>query len=252
MLWLVLRNALPALKVDLFTTPTAGVAGGLENAILGTLLVVGLSLAFSVPVGVLGGVYLAEFDRGGPFGQICRLGVDLLVGVPSIVVGYFGYVTMVLGLGLGFSALAGGVALAVIALPYITRATELALRRVPVELREGSRALGASEATTLWRVTLRTALPGILTGVLLATAISLGETAPLIYTAGWSNFPPSALTHSPVGYLTYVIWTFIEEPFASAHALAYAAAFLLMVFILLVSVVARRLFGRSTLFGGRT
>lgn len=251
MLWLVAKNALPALSPALFTTPTTGVAGGLENAILGTVLLVALALAVAVPLGVLGGVYLAEYDAGGFFGHLARFATDLLAGVPSIVLGYFGFVTFVLLFGWGFSALAGGITLAVIAVPYIMRATEAALVRVPTELREASRALGATETTTLFRVTLRTAFPGVLTGILLATAIALGETAPLIYTAGWSNYDPTRLVHEPVGYLTYVIWTYIDQPFASAHALAYAAAFLLLVFILLVSVVARRVFGRSTLVAGR-
>lgn len=242
---MVAAKAIPALHPDIFTTVTTGVAGGLQNAILGTLLLVGLATVASVALGVLGGVYVREF--GGRLAGTVRMAADVMAGVPSIVIGYFGYATMVTWLGWGFSALAGGFALAIIMLPYVLRATDLALGRVPEELRDASLALGAPEMTTLRRVAMRSALPGIVTGVLLAVGIAVGETAPLLYTAAWSNYNPSvALTHSPVGYLTYVVWTFIQEPFSSAHALAYAAAFLLMVFVLLLNVAVRRILVRET------
>ncbi len=238
-------RALPSMGSYLFTQPVSGNGGGLENAILGTLLLVGLGMLIAGPLGILGGIYLAEFGRVGPFGQAVRFTTDVLAGVPSIVIGYFGYVTLVVGLGWKFSALAGAIALALMALPYVTRATELAFRSLPDELREASMALGADEVTTVFRVLWRPALPGLITGVLLAISIGLGETAPLIYTAGWSVFLPTGqLIGSPVGYLTYVIWTFINNPFAASHALAYAAAFLLILFILVLNVVVRRLVGR--------
>lgn len=240
-------RALPSMGSYLFTQPVSGNGGGLENAILGTLLLVGLGILIAGPLGILGGIYLAEFGRTGPFGQAVRFTTDVLAGVPSIVIGYFGYVTLVVGLGWKFSALAGAIALALMALPYVTRATELAFRSLPDELREASMALGADEATTVFRVLWRPALPGLVTGVLLAISIGLGETAPLIYTAGWSVFLPTGqLIGSPVGYLTYVIWTFINNPFAASHALAYAAAFLLILFILVLNVVVRRLVGRMS------
>ena len=240
-------RALPSMGSYLFTQPVSGNGGGLENAILGTLLLVGLGILIAGPLGILGGIYLAEFGRTGPLGQAVRFTTDVLAGVPSIVIGYFGYVTLVVGLGWKFSALAGAIALALMALPYVTRATELAFRSLPDELREASMALGADEATTVFRVLWRPALPGLVTGVLLAISIGLGETAPLIYTAGWSVFLPTGqLIGSPVGYLTYVIWTFINNPFAASHALAYAAAFLLILFILVLNVVVRRLVGRMS------
>ncbi|MHB1980453.1 MAG: phosphate ABC transporter permease PstA [Sulfobacillus sp.] len=238
-------RAIPSMGSYLFTQPVQGNAGGLENAILGTLLLVSLGIAIAAPLGIFGGIYLAEFGRTGPFGQAVRFTTDVLAGVPSIVIGYFGYVTLVVGLGWKFSALAGAIALAMMALPYIMRATELAFRSLPDDLREASLALGAGEVTTVFRVLWRPAMPGLITGVLLAVSIGLGETAPLIYTAGWSVFLPTGqLIGSPVGYLTYVIWTFINNPFAASHALAYAAAFLLILFILVVNVVVRRLVGR--------
>jgi phosphate transport system permease protein len=156
------------------------------------------------------------------------------------VVGYFLYVALVEDLGWGFSLIAGAFALAIIMLPYVVRSADLALSAVPRELREGAVALGSREATVFFRVALPWAAPGALTGLLVATGIALGETAPLIYTAGWSNYMPSlAPTHSPVGYLTYVVWTFISQPFAQSHQLAYAAAALLMIFIFVTNLVSR-------------
>lgn len=246
MLWLVVSHAWPALSIGLFTQVTVGTGGGLANAIVGTFYVVGLGILIAGPLGILAGVYVGEVDPGGRFAQVVRFTTDVMAGVPSIVIGYFGYITMVLGLGWGYSTLAGAIALALIGLPYVVRSTETALVKVPRGMREASLALGAGQATTIWRVTLREALPGVATGVLLALSIAIGETAPLLYTAGWSSYMPSwQLTHAQIGYLTYVVWTYINEPFASANALAYAAGFLLLVLIVLVNVVARRLVSRT-------
>jgi len=248
MLWLVVSHALPALNLKLFTQVTVGNGGGLANAIVGTFYVVGLGILIAGPLGILAGVYCAEVNPNGAFTNFVRLTTDVMAGVPSIVIGYFGYITMVLGLGWGFSTLAGSIALALIGIPYVVRSTETALSKVPRGMREASLALGASQTTTIWRVTLREAVPGVVTGVLLALSIAIGETAPLLYTASWSNYMPSwHLTHAPIGYLTYVVWTFINEPFASANALAYAAGLLLLVLIVVVNLVARRLVARSRL-----
>jgi phosphate transport system permease protein len=236
---LVVRSAVPALHWRLFTTVTQGTAGGLANAIAGSALLVGLGVALAVPVGVLGGLFAAEVCSG-PFVRLVRLSADVLAGVPSIAVGYFGFVALVQGLGWGFSALAGGVALAIIMLPYVLRTTDYAASAVPAALREAAAALGVDRVTTARLLVLRAALPDIATGVLLGTGVALGETAPLIYTASWSNFLPAPrLVHSPVGYLTYVVWTYISQPFAEANALAYAAAFLLLVAVLGLQVLGR-------------
>jgi phosphate transport system permease protein len=240
--WFVASQALPALRPSVFVTVTSGVAGGLANAICGTLLLVALAVVLVSVIGMGTGVWLAEYARGAPRSFV-RLLVDVLAGVPSIVVGYFGYVLLVKELGWGFSLAAGAVALTIIMLPYVVRGTDLGLEAVPRELREGAFALGATETTVLRTIAWPYALPGVLTMLLLAAGIALGETAPLIYTAGWSNFMPvPALMHSPVPYLTYVIWTFISQPFAASHALAYAAALTLMSMIVVTNVLARAFF----------
>lgn len=156
------------------------------------------------------------------------------------MIGYFGYVALVIDLGWHFSLLAGALALAIIMLPYVVRAADLSFSNVPGSLREAAYALGATKGQVVATVSAPYAMPGPLTGVLLGGGIALGETAPLIYTAGWSNYMPTLqLTHNPVGYLTYVVWTFIGEPFESAHRLAYGAAVLLMIAVFFINVVAR-------------
>lgn len=235
-LYTVLRKGMSALSFTLFTQVTNGISGGLLNAITGTLVLVSGALLIAAPVGILAGVYLSEFGKG-RFAQIVRFLDDVLTGVPSIVLGYFSYVTLVIGMGWQFSVLAGSLTLAIMIVPYIARFTEIAFLQVPSSLREAGYALGFRELTVIMRIALPLALPGILTGVLFAIAISLGETAPLIYTAGWSNFLWNGrLVHEPIGYLTYVIWSFINQPFRSAHALAFAAAFLVILMVLLINV----------------
>jgi phosphate transport system permease protein len=236
---LVVGNGLAALRPEVLTTVTQGTGGGLLNAILGTFWLTGLASAIAVPLGILGGIYCGETSRG-RLVALVRAIANVQAGVPSIIVGYVLYVLLVLDFGWGFSALAGALALAIIMLPYVIRATDLAVGQVPDELREASLALGASHPRTVSGVVMRAALPGIATGVLLALGIAVGETAPLIYTAGWSQYIPSgALVHSSVGYLTYAVWTFISEPFKAANELAYAAALLLMVLVLGLNIVAR-------------
>ena len=238
-LYVVFRRGFSALNWQLFVTPTSGIAGGLLNAIEGSALLTFGALLLAVPVGVLGGIYVSEFSRD-PFARTVRFVADVLVGVPSIVFGLFGYLTMVTTLDWHFSLAAGCITLAMMIAPYMLRTTELAMRGVPAELREAGYALGASQANLVARVLLRECAPRVLTGILLAMAISMGETAPLIYTVNWSNYYWSGhLTHEPVAYLTYVIWSFINEPFASAHALAYAAALLITLFVLAITLLAR-------------
>ncbi len=250
-LYLVLRQGIPALSGALFTRNTVGgdmgtTNAGLSNAITGSLLIVAVSLVLAAPLGILGGIYLSEFAPPRIAASLRYL-ANVLSGVPSIVLGYFGYVVMVVWFGWGFSLLAAAITLTIIMLPYILRATELAMEKVPATLREGSLALGADRSATVLRVVLKAATPGVLTGLILAISLAMGETAPLIYTAGWSDYLPTLqAVHSPVGYLTYVIWTFINEPFAAAHALAYAAALFLIAFILILNVGLRTLVERKS------
>lgn len=243
-LLMVLIRGLSALTPKVFTEVTQGTGGGLLNAIQGTLAIGIGSMLLAVPFGVAAGLYAAQFSHT-VFAGTIRFLADVLVGVPSIVLGYFGYITMVEGLGWNFSLAAACITIAILCLPYICRTTELALGQVPAAMQEAAYALGAGDGRVAWRISLPMAMPGILTGILLAFAISIGETAPLLYTAGWSSYLWNGqLTHSPVGYLTYAIWAFINEPFAEANALAYAAAFLVTFLVLLISVGARLILQR--------
>ena len=235
----VISRGLPALKPSVLFTVTSGTSGGLANAIVGTFLLVICGVVLVTLIGIGTALWMVEFAAPS-HRRAVRFAIDVLAGVPSIVVGYFLYVALVESLGWGFSLLAGAFSLTIIMLPFVVRAADLALSGVPKALREGAIALGARPATVTFSVAIPWAIPGILTGLLVATGIGLGETAPLIYTAGWSSFMPTlAPTHSPVGYLTYVVWTFISMPFADSHALAYAAAALLMIMIFTLNLVSR-------------
>ena len=243
MIYMFAYKGAQLISIQALTTITIGsasfVSGGLANAISGTVLLIVISTGIAVPLGVLGGIYMAEFAGNGRRGEIIRFFSDVLAGVPSIVLGYVGYLLLVLYFGWGFSAMAGGLTLSVIMLPYILRTTELSIKRVPTSIREAAIALGSSKTKMINRLTLRLALPGITTGILLSLGIALGETAPLLYTASFSNYNPTQLFHSPVGYLTYVVYIYSQLPSTGAHDLAYLASFLLMVMVISVNLVAR-------------
>ncbi len=237
----VISRGIPGLSLTLFETQTSGIAGGLQNAILGTLLLIVLSTIIAAPLGILAGIYIALYAPV-RLGSIIRFIAEVLAGIPSIVIGYFGYMIMVLQWGMGFSALAGGISLSIIILPYVVRTTDASFRQIPSSYLEGALALGMTPLMAMRTVLLKLATPGILTGVLLAVSIALGETAPLIYTAGWSNFNPNLqLVKNPVAYLTYVVWTYLNEPYNSAHQLAYTAALLLVFIVLILHVLVRML-----------
>jgi phosphate transport system permease protein len=238
-------NGLSAFSIKLFTTTGTGISGGLLNAIEGTVAITIGAMIFAVPIGVGAGIYLSEYGNN-RIGATIRFLSDVLTGTPSIVLGYFSYIVFVVSLGWGFSGLAAAITIAILIVPYLARITELALRQVPTAMREAGFALGATEPTVVFKIVLPGALSGVVTGALLALAISVGETAPLIYTAGWSSFLWNGkLTHEPVAYLTYVIWTAFEQPTAEAHALAFAAAFLVMMVVLAINIGVRLVVRRT-------
>jgi phosphate transport system permease protein len=242
--WVVAYNGVAAFSPKLFTSSTPPTGVGLWNAIEGTAVISFAAMAIAVPIGVAAGIYLSEYGNN-KLGSVIRFMSDVLTGTPSIVLGYFSYIVLVGALGWGLAAPAGAVTVAILIVPYLARITELALRQVPNTMREAGFALGAKEPTVVFKIILPGALSGVITGALLALAISVGETAPLIYTAGFSSFPLNphhplhSFLHNQIGYLTYVIWSFIEQPDAQSHALAFAAAFLVMMFVLLINIGVR-------------
>ncbi len=246
----VASQAIPHWNWSVLTTVPLGNGGGLENAILGTLVIMLGVLLLGGTTGVLAGIFLAEFvsvnSKGKERGGILRASIDVLAGFPSIVLGYVGYVALAVGLHWGFSLLGALIVLSLMVVPYITKATETALRQVPTNYREGAEALGMRMGYGLRKVTLRTALPGIVTGLLLAESITVGETAPLLYTAGISNGLPNwQLIHQPIGYLTYYVWTDWNQPFPSLHYLSYDASLILLVMIFTLLIGSRLLVTRS-------
>jgi phosphate transport system permease protein len=253
-LWILLGvvvRAVPHWKWSVLTTPTKGTTGGLENAIIGTLILMVGVLIIAGTTGVLAGIHLAELAKprrnGKASGGLLRTASDVLSGFPSIVLGYCGYVALVIGLGWGFSLLPAVIILSIMVIPYIAKSTESALRQVPDNYREGAAALGMSMGYSLRKVVLKTALPGIVTGLLIALAIACGETAPLIYTANFTDaIPGASLIHSQgFAYLTYPVYTFYNQPNVQAHYIAYDAALLLVIIVLVLLVVSRIIVART-------
>ena len=217
--------------------------GGIGNAILGTVLVTLIASLIALPVGIGAGVYLAELAGGGGFARFVRFGTNVLSGVPSIICGVFVYGLIVstrVFFDQSYSAMAGGIALAVLMLPTVIKTTEEALKLVPDELRWAAQGIGASRAVTILRVTLPAAVAPIATGAVLGIARAAGETAPLIFTALFSPFWPDGV-FNPIATMSVLIYNFAIMPYEAQISLAWAASFVLVLMILLANLLARGL-----------
>ena len=239
-LWTVLDLGLSGLSASLFTemTPPPGAeTGGLANAIVGSLIMVVLATLLGTPIGILAGVYLAEYGRHHRLGAVTRFINDLLLSAPSIVIGLFVYAVVVAQTG-KFSAWSGVLALALIVLPVVVRTTENMLQLIPNTLREAAFALGAPKSVVISKVILRAARAGVLTGVLLAVARIAGETAPLLFTA-LSNQFWSLNLNEPMANLPVTIFKFAMSPFTNWQELAWAGVFLITMGVLVLNIIAR-------------
>ena len=249
LLWILstlLIKGFGALSLDLFLvdTPAPGSAGGLRNAIIGSLMIVGLATFISTPIGVLAGVYLAEYGEENRFAQVTRFVTDIMLSAPSIVLGMFVW-AMYVDVAKHFSGYAGSIALSLIAVPVVVRTTDNMLRLVPSSLLEAAFALGAPRWKVATMVRLKAVRAGVITGVLLAVARITGETAPLLYTALNNQFF-SADMNAPLANLPVVILQFAMSPYDDWRALAWAGALLLTFSVLLLNILARTLFSQKT------
>jgi phosphate transport system permease protein len=247
----VFVQGIQAISLDFFTslpTPVGVPGGGIANAIVGSLITVGLGLVLAAPVGLLVGIYASARPRSRS-GIAIRFLTDTVAGVPSIVMGIFAYTIVVLPMG-HFSALAGAVVLAFIMLPIIIRSTEEMLKLVPGTLREGSLALGAPEWRTTWRVLLPAAVSGIVTGLMLAIARAAGEAAPMLFTAFGNPFMSTDLDQ-PIATLPHTIYVYAISPYPDWQAKAWGTALVLIVLVLVLNIAARSIVGwRARAMGG--
>lgn len=218
------------------TPKPVGEGGGIGNAILGSAMMTLLAAVIGLPVGIAAGVYLAEYGKNW-YGNTVRFVADILIGIPSIIIGIFIYTTVVLPMGRQ-SGLAGGLALAVIMIPIVARTTEEMIKLVPNSMREGALALGAPQWRVSWNIVLPAAASGIATGAMLAIARITGETAPLLFTALNSRFY-NYYYDQPMSSLTVQIFNYATGPFESEHAMAWAATLLLVGLILVINIIVR-------------
>lgn len=234
-LWEILSRGIAGFKIEMLFSPL--IENGFANAILGTIIMVSIGALLSIPVGVMTGIFLAEFSQTNPFTQYVRFIATILTGVPSIVVGIFAYGVVVL-VTKQFSAIAGGFALSVIMLPVITLTTEEALKLIPVPQRLASAALGGTRFQTTFRVIVSAAIPGITTGISLAIARAAGETAPLLFTALFSqNWSDSLL--SPTASLPVLIFNLYNNPDPEVNKLVWTTAIILLTIVLFFSLLSR-------------
>jgi phosphate transport system permease protein len=243
--WTTFSNGLASINVALFTqmTPPPGEEGGLLNAFFGSAVMSLLGILIGAPVGVLAGTFLAEYSRKSWIGETVRFVNDILLSAPSIVLGLFVYTLVVAQMG-HFSALAGAIALAFIVLPVVVRTTDEMLQLVPAQMREAALSLGVPQWKVTVQVLYRSSLPGIVTGILLALARISGETAPLLFTALNNQYWTTDIT-APMANVPVVIFQYAMSPYESWHTLAWAGAFILTLFVLLVSLAARAIVSRN-------
>ncbi|BAU26157.1 phosphate ABC transporter membrane protein 2 (PhoT family) [Aneurinibacillus soli] len=235
----VLVKGVSALNFDFFTelpAPPGEIGGGMANGIVGTFILLGLASVIGIPVGLMAGIFLSEYGRN-RFGKFVSFLTDIMLGVPSIVVGIVVYGLVVLMMG-GFSAYAGGMALAFIMIPAVTRTTEEMLKLVPNHMREAGLALGIPQWRVIMKIILPTALRGIITGVMLAIARVAGETAPLLFTA-FGNMYWSHSLNQPIASMPVLIFNYAISPYAEWQAQAWAGALTLIMMVILLNVTAR-------------
>jgi len=245
-LYLVIKNGVELLDWSIFTQlpPAAGMTGGgFGNAVVGTLIMVGLGLGLSAPPGILAAIYICEYEPNGRLAAITRFTAKMLTGIPSIICGVFAFAAVVLATG-KFSALAGGVALAVLMLPTILLTSEQALLGVQRAYREASYGLGATRFQTIGRIVLPEAMPAIMTGVMLAVARAAGETAPLVFTALFSQFWMSSLME-PTASLSVLIYNFSTMPFEYQVKMAWTASLVLVFLVTVTNVTAQLVFSKK-------
>jgi phosphate transport system permease protein len=245
----VVKNGISAISIEFLTQPPGSFflgRGGIAPAIQGTLIVVGLASLIGAPVGVLAGIYLSEYAGNGIFPSAVRFFNDVLTGLPSIVMGIVGYVTIVLLLG-SFSVWAGALALSIIMIPIVVRVTEESFKIIPNSIREAAHSLGIPKWKITLFITMKSAKSGILTGIVLAISRIAGETAPLIMTIlGTSLFFTGF--YGPIDALPLRIWRLASQPYESAHSQGWGAALVLIMVVLILSVVLRLLVQRKTGF----
>ncbi len=236
--YIIIKGA-SSINLDFFIKlpkPTGETGGGIANAIVGSFIVVGTASLIAIPVGVMSGIYLAEFGKN-KFAFLIRYFADVMNGIPSIVTGIVAYVFVVVPMH-GFSALAGGIALSIMMIPIITRTSEELIKMVPDTIREAGLALGIPQWKVILFIVLRTASTGIVTGIMLAVARVGGETAPLLFTAFNNSFMSFSLDQ-PISTMTVLIYNYASSPYPDWNAIAWGSAFVLIIIVLVVNILSK-------------